>query len=76
MNGCARPNATDGRLGATAIDTRVGAVTLRVAEPLTAPTVAVTVVEPVPTEVARPVETMVATAVFVEAQTAEAVRSC
>jgi hypothetical protein len=48
------PNAIDGVAGVTAIDTSVAAVTTRVVLPLTAAEVAVMVVDPTPTVVAKP----------------------
>lgn len=47
--------------GVTAIETRVAAVTVREAVPLTEPEVAVTVTVPVPTPVASPLTSTVAT---------------
>jgi hypothetical protein len=49
-----------------------GEATLRVADPVTEVTLAVTVVTPVPTLVARPFPSMVATPVADDAQVAEA----
>ncbi len=80
MNCCVLPAEIEGLAGVTEIDTSVAAVTVRVAVPETLPDVARIVVEPADTDVARPFEPavllMVATAVFVEAQVAEAVKSC
>jgi hypothetical protein len=63
--------------GVTAIDARVlgGAGTVRVAVPLMPLTVAVMVIEPVATAVARPDELIVATAALEDAQAAVAVTS-
>lgn len=61
--------------GVTAIDTRVGAVTVKRVEPVTGPEAALIVVEPCATLVARPAPVMVATAVVVEVQVTELVRS-
>ena len=65
-----------GLAGVKAIDTRVGAgVTVRVVEPLTAPSVAWMVVLPTLTAVARPAPLMVATPGLVEVQVAVLVKS-
>jgi hypothetical protein len=61
--------------GVTAMETKVAAVTVRDAVPLTDPDVAVTVVVPVPTLVASPVVSIVATALEEEDQDNE-VNSC
>ena len=66
----------DGFAGVTAIDTKVGGVTVRVVEPLIEPNVACIVVLPVLTLVARPAPVMVATAVLLEVQVTELVRFC
>ncbi len=66
--------------GVTAIETRAAAATVRVVEPLTEPDVAVIVVVPCATLVARPAPvpcaTMVATATLDELQVTEAVKFC
>jgi hypothetical protein len=63
--------------GETAMEASVfaGAAIVRVAVPLSAPMVAVTVVEPVATAVAIPDEVMVATFAFASVQAAEEVTS-
>ena len=61
--------------GITAMDTKVAAVTVRDAVPLTDPDVAVIVVVPVPTLVASPVVSMVATE-FADEDQANEVNSC
>jgi hypothetical protein len=69
-----------GLVGVTAMDTSVAGVTVRVVEPDILPDFAVTVVEPVATEVANPLEPaallMVATAAADELQVTAAVRFC
>lgn len=63
MNCSVVPGAIEGVAGETAIETRVAAVTVIVVDPLTEPEVAVIVVLPCATVVARPaVELIVATA--------------
>ncbi len=64
----------DGLTGVTAIETNV-AVTVKVADPLTVPEVAVIVVEPWAFAVTDPPLEMVATALLDELQVAELVRS-
>jgi hypothetical protein len=64
----------EGADGVTAMETRVGAVTVRRVDPLIAPEVAVIVVVPAATLVANPAELMVATLVPVEVQVTELVR--
>jgi len=67
--------ATDGEAGVTAIETKVAEVTVREAEGLEMPLkVAVILVEPAASALARPELLMVATAVFEEAQVAVVVR--
>ena len=67
-----------GFVGVTARDTSVAGVTVRVVEPAMLPDVAVIVVEPTATEVARPLEPaallIVAMAVLDELQVTAAVR--
>ena len=46
MNDCVNPRATEGFAGVTAIDCKVGAVTVRVVDPEMAPDKALMVVEP------------------------------
>ena len=60
---CVVPLAMEYFAGVTVIDTRVAAVTLRVVEPLVLPEVAMMLVAPGLTEVARPIEEMMATLV-------------
>jgi hypothetical protein len=55
--------------GVTSMDTRVGALTVRLEVPLIVPKVAVIVVVPAPAPVANPLELMVATEVEDELQT-------
>jgi hypothetical protein len=66
--------------GVTARDTSVAGVTVRAVEPETLPDVAVIVVDPAATEVARPLEPaallIAATPVLDELQVTDAVRSC
>ena len=62
--------------GVTAIDCRAGGVTVNKAVPETAPEVAVMVLLPAATEVARPPEAIVAAPVFVEVQVTVLVRFC
>jgi hypothetical protein len=62
--------------GVTAIDTRPGAPTVNVAEPLNAPEAAVMVALPCPTDEARPLLLTVATEVEDELQVTEEVRVC
>ncbi len=54
VNCCVVPRAIAGLAGVTAIDTRAAAVTVSVVEPETEPEVAVMVVDPAATLVARP----------------------
>jgi hypothetical protein len=61
--------------GATVIDIKAGAVTIRVADPLTDPEAAVIVAVPCAFEVARPDALIVATPVLPEVQLTVFVRS-
>lgn len=61
--------------GVTAIETNVGAVTVRTVDPLTEPEVAVIVDVPTETAVAIPAELIVATLVAEEVQVTELVMS-
>ena len=74
------PLAIEADTGVTDIDESVAAVTVRVVEPEMLPDVALIVVVPVATDVARPLEPaallIVATAVLEELQVADAVRFC
>ena len=65
-----------GLAGVTAMDWRVAAVTVRVVEPLTLPSVALIEDVPAPTAVANPAVEMVATEVVAEAQVTWLVRFC
>jgi hypothetical protein len=80
VNCCLRPFAIEGFEGATASDTSVAAVTVRVVLPETTPIVAEIDVVPMAALVARPREPaallMVAVAVTVEAHVAVVVRLC
>ena len=74
MNCWVRPLATDELAGVTAMETRVGVVTVSVAVPLTDPEAAVIVAAPWVLLVANPVLETVATLVADEVQVAELVR--
>ncbi len=63
VNCCVAPLVIEGLAGVTAIEVRVGAVTVSLVFPLTEPKVAVIVEDPVATPVASPPEVMVATEV-------------
>ena len=76
MNCCVIPLAIDGLAGVTAMDCSVGAVTVSNVEPTIEPEVALIVLVPAATPVARPPTVMVAVVVVPEAQVAEAVRFC
>ena len=80
MNCLVVPVAMLGLAGVTAMETSVAAVTVMVVEPAMLPDVAVTVVEPVATGVARPLEPVAlliaATPVLEELQVTDAVRFC
>jgi hypothetical protein len=60
--------------GVTAIETSVGAVTVKTVDPLIVPEVAVIVVVPAAAEVASPAKLMIAILVAEEVQVAEGVR--
>ena len=64
-----------GSAGVTAMEATTAGVTVSVVEPLTVPSVAVMVEEPVVSVEARPLPEMVATVVFDDAQVTELVRS-
>jgi hypothetical protein len=66
----------EGVAGVTAMETSVAGVTVKLAEPLTPPLVAVTVVEPVATPVAKPLAEIVATPVGEVVQAAMLERFC
>ncbi len=80
VNCCFAPWEIEGLDGVTAIDTRVAGVTVSVVDPDMLPDVAVTVVEPAATDVARPFEPValliVATPVLDELQVTVVVRFC
>ena len=63
VNCCVAPLVIEGLAGVTAIEVRVGAVTVSLVFPLIEPKVAVIVEDPVATPVASPSEVMVATEV-------------
>ena len=77
---CVAPNAMDGSTGVSVTEVNAGAVTVSVAVPLIAPEVALIVVEPCPTLVARPwlpaALLIVATLAMLDAQVTEPVRFC
>lgn len=77
LNCSVLPAGTELFAGATAIDTNVAAaVTLRLVEPVTVPCFAEMVADcPAVTPVAKPVELIVAAAVFDDAQVTEVVKS-
>ena len=68
--------ANDGAAGVTPIDTKVAALTVRVVEPDTPPTVAAMTLVPGATPVARPALVIVATLVVADVHVAVAVMSC
>ena len=74
------PSTMLGLVGVTAMDTSVAGVTVSVVDPVILPDVAVIVVEPAATDVARPFEPaallMVATPTADEPQVTAVVRSC
>ena len=80
MNCCFVPRTMLAFVGVTAMDTSFAAVTVRVVEPETLPSVAAMVVLPTATLVARPLLPAaldtVAAEVLVEVQVAVVVRSC
>ena len=76
MNCCVWPSVIEGVAGVTAIDERVGAVTVRIVEPVMEPDVAVIVVLPCATDVASPALLIVAMLVADEAQVTVPVRFC
>jgi hypothetical protein len=77
VNDCVSPLPIEALLGATAMDFRVGAVTVSTAVLLVMlPDVAVMLELPTPTPVATPLALMDATATLAEFQVAEFVRSC
>jgi hypothetical protein len=74
VNCCVAPVASEVFAGVTAIDTSVGAVTIRLVEPLMEPEVAWIVALPALTPVANPPLVIVATAVIEEVHVTELVR--
>jgi hypothetical protein len=70
------PAVIVGALGVTAIDCRVGAVTVNAACPVIDPLVAVIVDAPAVTAVASPPAEIAATPVLLEDHVADPVRSC
>src|ERR1019366_2589416 len=76
VNCCVAPLAIEGFAGVTAIDCSVAGVTVNTVEPLIAPEVALIVLVPTATPLARPPAAMVATVVVPDAQVTEAVRFC
>jgi hypothetical protein len=77
VNCCVSPAGTDAVGGVTEIDVRVAEVTVKVADPLIDPEVAVMVAVPTATVVANPVcNLIVATATFDEVQLALVVKFC
>ena len=76
VNCCVRPAAMDGLTGVTAMETRTGAVTVRVVEPKMFPEVAEMVDEPVVTAVASPALVIVATEEVPELHVTLPVRFC
>ena len=75
MNCWVSPAAIDGLAGVTAMLCRVAEVTVSTVEPLTSPSVALMLLVPAATPVARPLALIVAVAVVPEAQVTAAVRS-
>ena len=76
VNCCVTPREIDGSDGVTAIEVSVAGVTVRVVKPLIAPAVAVIVVTPVATLVAKPPLAIVAMVGVEEVHVAEPVRFC
>ena len=77
MNCSANPAATEAVAGVTAMELKVGGVTVKLAEPLIVPDLEVIVAAPCATAVASPVVLfIVATEVFDDVQVAVAVRFC
>ena len=80
MNCWVVPLAIEAETGVTDIDVSVAAVTVKVVEPEMLPNVALIVVDPAATGVARPLEPaallIVAAAVLEEFQVADVVRFC
>jgi hypothetical protein len=76
VNCCVNPLATDGFAGVTAIVCKTAGVTVSVVEPLIDPEVALIVVDPVATVLAKPALLMVATVVAEDVHVAVLVRFC
>lgn len=76
VNCCFSPAGIEGIAGVTAIETKDGAVTVSLVEPLTVPTDAEIVLFPAPRLAATPPFAIVATFPALELQAAEPVRSC
>jgi hypothetical protein len=76
VNCCVSPAAIDAGLGATAMETRTGAITDRLDEPVTVPEVALMLVVPSLFPVASPVALTDATAGDEDVHVADAVRFC
>ena len=74
-NGCVVPLAIVGFVGETATETSAAGPTVRLAPPVTAPTLAVICVVPCPVPLASPPVVTVATAEFDVAQVADPVKS-
>jgi hypothetical protein len=74
VNCCVLPAATDAVVGLTEIEVSIGAVTVKLAEPLIVPEVAVMVAVPGTTPVANPPLLTLAIALADEAQVTEPVR--
>src|SRR5580698_2783626 len=76
VNCSVAPLVIDGLAGVTAIDCSVAAVTVNTVDPLTVFKVALMVLVPTPTPVAKPPAVIVAVAVVPEAHVTEVVRFC
>src|SRR5579871_2865800 len=76
VNCCVAPLPIDGFAGVTAIDFSVAAVTVNVVDPLIAPDVALIVLVPTATPVAKPPVVIVAVEVVPEAHVTDPVRFC
>ncbi len=76
MSACVVPRANDAFAGVTVNDTRAAGPTVSCAVPLMPPDVAVIVVTPLPTPVAKPPLLTVAAAGLLELHVADVVRFC
>ena len=76
VNCCVAPGLMFAFAGVMEMDTKAGAVTVRVVDPATEPELACIVVLPAVTPLANPALVIVATAVVLEFQMTEAVRFC